>query len=425
MYSLLMGAFVAISGVAADRIGPRARLFVPEFTSRRARFNRPALVPVRYRHATCLRERAREPSKMPIRFSFIVPFHDNVSALERCLSALRRRPPASELVVVADAAGGDFRQLASRYGARVIVIEQRSGPAVARNIAARHTTGDVLVFVDADVVVARSGLLHLEQIFAKQPHTAAAFGSYDDKPADPGFMSQYKNLSHSYIHRSSCETATTFWTGFGAVRRSAFQAVGGFDERFQRPSVEDIDFGYRLTKAGFRITLDSRLIACHLKRWTLGSAISSDIRDRGIPWMQLILKYGALNNDLNLRIGHRVSMVLAYLAVAALVLALRNHRVPYYVSVPILAMTIVNQRYYRFFYSKRGASFAVRAWLLHVVHHLYNGLSFAIGTGLFVGTRYFHVRIPGALPLDPWGATDSQLAPAADPSPVWSADSVI
>jgi GT2 family glycosyltransferase len=88
-----------------------------------------------------------------------------------------------------------------------------------------------------------------------------------------GFVSQYKNLADSYIHQSSRRVAQSFWAGLGAVRATAFLSVGGFDEPFPRPCVEDIDLGYRLTTAGHRVLLDSAIRGCHLKRWTLRSLV--------------------------------------------------------------------------------------------------------------------------------------------------------
>jgi len=223
------------------------------------------------------------PDPTSPRFSFIVPFHRDLASLARCLAALVPRPTTSELIIAADGAIDDCRRLALEHGARVVTIDGPSGPAAARNAAAASAAGDVLVFIDADVVVSRSGLAHLARIFRDQPRTTAVFGAYDDRPAHPGFMSQYKNLSHARVHRTSSTTAQTFWAGFGAVRRGPFQQVGGFDERFERPSVEDIDLGYRLTEAGYAVRIDPTLAACHLKRWTIRSAIVSDVRDRGIP----------------------------------------------------------------------------------------------------------------------------------------------
>jgi GT2 family glycosyltransferase len=350
---------------------------------------------------------------MALRFSFIVPFHSGLSSLAQCLAALDPLPPESELIIAADRAIEDCRRLAAKHRARIVEVARDgrpSGPAVARNAAAAVASGDVFVFIDADVVVSRPGLARMAAIFSDRQQTAAVFGAYDEQPADPGFMSQYRNLSHSFIHQSSATTARTFWAGFGAVRREAFHMVGGFDERFDRPSVEDIDFGYRLTNAGYEVILDPTLSACHLKRWTVGSALVSDVRDRGIPWTQLILRYGALHDDLNLRAEYRVSVVLAYLAPFALLGALYDRRLLLTLPLLIAGLVGLNRRYYRFFYRNRGAWFTVRVWLLHVLQHLCNGVSFATGTLLFLAARYLSVRLPGSLSVDSWSATLSRSA---------------
>jgi GT2 family glycosyltransferase len=356
-----------------------------------------------------------------MRFSFIVPFHSNLSCLAQCLAALTPLPAESEIIVAADGATEDCRPLAAAHGAQVIAVDGPRGPAVARNAAAAIARGEIFVFVDADVVVSRSGLERLAEIFERQPRTAAAFGAYDEHPAEPGFMSQYKNLSHSFIHQSSATRARTFWAGFGAVRRDAFHMVGGFDERFDRPSVEDIDFGYRLTRRGHTVILDPALAARHLKRWTIRSVVTTDVLHRGIPWTQLILRYRALRNDLNLRLEHQCSIVLAYLALASLVLARRDPRLLVCLPLVVVGLTLLNHRYYRFFYRKRGASFAVRVWVLHGLHHLYNGLAFAAGVVLFTGARYLGLRLPGALAVSSWSSVLSRSVPVR-PASAWSAD---
>jgi GT2 family glycosyltransferase len=349
-----------------------------------------------------------------VRLSIIVPFHRGIGFLERSLDAITPLPPEWELLVAADAPVDDCRDVAARYGARLLNLPGPQGPAVARNRAAAVASGEVLVFIDADVVTSREALDRVARMFAEEPAVAAAFGAYDEAPADPGFVSQYKNLAHSFIHQSSATIAQTFWAGFGAVRRSAFDAVGGFDERFARPSVEDIDLGYRLTAAGFQVRLDPSLRACHLKRWTVGSMIVSDIRDRGIPWTQLILRGGRFNNDLNLKSTYRACVVLAYAALALPMLALFEPLL--LIGVPILIGTLVllSGRYYRYFYRQRGMWFALRVLPLHYLYHLYNGLSFATGTLLYHISRWTPLKLPGALPLVIWGTRDLRHVEPAD-----------
>jgi len=307
-----------------------------------------------------------------------------------------------EVIVVADGAKDDCRALVAARGARLLEIEGPSGPAVARNRGAQIALGEVLVFVDSDVVVTRTAVDRLLNIFSQEPDVAAVFGAYDEEPAEANFISQYKNLAHSFIHQSSNAVAHTFWAGFGAVRAGVFAEIGGFDERFVRPCIEDIDLGYRLTAAGHVVRLDHWLRACHLKRWTWRSMISSDVLDRGIPWTQLILRFGRFGNDLNLKSGYRACVVLSYLLPLTIAASLISLWFLVLAAAGVCALVYLGRRFYRYFVRQRGLWFAIRVFPLHYVYHLYNGFSFMAGTSLHLTLKWFGVALPGALPLKPW-----------------------
>src|SRR6188768_3184189 len=95
----------------------------------------------------------------PTFLSVVVPFHRNLTQLERCLSAIRlavenmARSARVEVIVVADGARQDPAELVRGAGARLVRIAGPRGPAVARNHGALTARGDLLVFVDTDVVV--------------------------------------------------------------------------------------------------------------------------------------------------------------------------------------------------------------------------------------------------------------------------------
>ena len=96
--------------------------------------------------------------------------------------------------------------------------------------------------------------------------------------------------------------AHTFWTGCGMIRREVFLDFGGFDPRlYPRPAIEDIELGYRLTRAGHRIVLARDVLATHLKRWSLREMVRTDIFRRGVPWMLLIKRSGTVETDLNVK----------------------------------------------------------------------------------------------------------------------------
>ena len=195
-----------------------------------------------------------------MQLSVVVPFHQNLEHLGKCLAAVRAAVlalPAGtsvrETIVVADAASEDPVDVATANGAIVLAIDGPCGPAVARNRGAAIASGNVLVFVDSDVVMSGQSLAQLARRLESDQSLAAVFGAYDEHPSDPGFVSQGKNLAHSFIHQRSSGEARTFWAGLGAVRADVFARVRGFDERLVRPCVEDIDLGYRIGASGGRV----------------------------------------------------------------------------------------------------------------------------------------------------------------------------
>jgi len=336
--------------------------------------------------------------------SVIVPFHRNVAQLSHALRAIRAAmdlaTTGGELIVVSDGSAEDCSALVSEVDGVLLGIPGPSGPAIARNRGAAIAGGSILVFIDADVVIARDVLRRFADGLAGSEF-AAAFGAYDDLPGDPGFVSQARNLAHSFVHQRSRRDASTFWAGLGAVRAEAFAAVGGFDERFTRPSVEDIDLGYRLRKAGFQILLDHTIRGQHLKRWTIWSMLRTDICHRGIPWTQLLHQYRMLRNDLNLSYADRACVVVAYTSLGLFAAAAWRAELVWSALVCLLVLAWLDRAHYALFLRHRGVWFTVGWYPLRALHHLSNGISFVIGTCLFVIGR-MGVRLPGGLPTEAW-----------------------
>lgn len=248
--------------------------------------------------------------------SVIIPVYNGESELAQCLGALRKSLVAPlEILVVDDCSTDGSRDVAERLGARVLSTGVNSGPAKARNLGAREARGEILFFLDADVVAHTDAVGRVERAFAANPAVDAVIGSYDDNPAEADFLSQYKNLMHCFVHQTGHEQASTFWSGCGAIRRDVFLAHSGFDESYARPAIEDIELGYRLYQANHKMVLDKDLRVKHLKRWTFWNLLKTDILDRGIPWTELILRDRNMPNDLNLQLSQRISVALAFLCV--------------------------------------------------------------------------------------------------------------
>jgi glycosyltransferase involved in cell wall biosynthesis len=313
-----------------------------------------------------------------MRISLIVPTYNNPQELHACLSALIAASyPGSELIVVDDASTDDTPAVAAGMGARVFRLAKNSGPAAARNYGARHATGEILFFIDADVVIPPGAVNHVVNVFEERADIAAVFGSYDAQPRAMGVVSQYRNLLHHFVHQHAHAEASTFWAGCGAIRRSVFEEIGGFDEqRFPKPSIEDIELGYRLRAAGHRILLDKSLQAKHLKRWTLCSVIRTDVIHRAVPWSRLILERGNAPDDLNLKGSQRLSAALLGVAGFCMPPTVLRTELLALPMAALLAVVVLNRHLYAFFFRQRGFLFASACIPLHFLYYLYSGMSY-------------------------------------------------
>ena len=316
---------------------------------------------------------------VPPSISVIIPVHNGSATLSSCFEAVLTSDYSSfECIVVNDGSTDDSEMIARQFPVQLLKLSEGPfGPAYARNRGAEAARGEVIFFVDADVVLAPGALRRVAKIFQEQPDLAAVFGSYDARPRAAGVISQYRNLLHHFVHQNGNPDASTFWAGCGAIRRSVFDEVGGFDEkRFQRPSIEDIELGYRLRQRGYRILLDKQLQGTHLKRWSLCSLIRTDIACRAMPWSRLILETKKLPNDLNLKMGQRLSFALVAAAAACLALAMVQPKLLAVSAAALLGVTVINRKLYGFFFRQRGIWFACLCVALHFVYYLYSGISY-------------------------------------------------
>lgn len=332
------------------------------------------------------------PSSTKPTISVIIPVHNGGENFRRCLSSLAETVPSpDEVIVVADGDTDGSSRLAEAFDARVLRLSTRGGPARARNMGARAAQGDILFFVDADVAIHPDAVDQVVAAFRREPDLAAVFGSYDDAPAASGFLSQYKNLLHHYVHQTACEEASTFWAGCGAIRRDVFLGLGGFDERYRHPCIEDIELGYRLKETGHRIRLRRTLQGKHLKRWSVISLLKADFFRRALPWTELILRDSQFINDLNLDTSSRVSVTMTYGLLGALVGAAWRPEFLLLGGGLILSLLALNASLYRFFWRKRGLWFTMQAVPWHWLYYLYSGLAFAMGVMLH---RFGVCRVP-------------------------------
>lgn len=160
--------------------------------------------------------------------SFIVPAHDEARLLPATLGALHAAAialdQAYEIVVVDDASTDDTAAIAARGGARVVAVSHRH-IAATRNSGAAAALGDRLLFVDADTLV--------DAAVVRAAVGAMAAGAVGGGAAVrlQGPLAAHERVGESlfvWLFR-----ATRIAPGcFLFCTRDAFEALGGFDERY-------------------------------------------------------------------------------------------------------------------------------------------------------------------------------------------------
>jgi hypothetical protein len=285
-----------------------------------------------------------------LRLSVVVPATDEPPTLSRCVDALERGiDEGDELIVV--------------------TAPSELSASEARNAGVSGSTGDVVVFVDADVVVHEDALARVRRAFEDDPDLTALHGSYDDTPDDRRTVSAFRNLLHHHVHQSHAGPAETFWSGLGAVRRGPFLAIGGFDgDRYPLPSIEDIQ------AAGGHLRLDPTIQGTHLKRWTLRTMVWTDLVRRGIPWVALQARTRRVATTLNMGWTHRVSALLIATAIVALITGAIG------VAAGALASTVVlNRTFYGLLIRQLGVRAGLAGVTLHWLHQLIAVVSVPLG----------------------------------------------
>jgi GT2 family glycosyltransferase len=213
-----------------------------------------------------------------MRISVIIPVHNGAETLAACLRAVCNQAyPAAEIIVVDDASRDGTAACAAQYPCRVITLTTNEGAARAKNAGAMQAAGEAVFFTDADVLLPPDALAIVAERLV-DPQVTGVVGLLGAEIPHSNFSSQFKNLWMHHTYRRLPEEVGLFFTSAAAMRRPAFLSEGGFDPGYRGASVaEDMEFGQRARTNGRRIVLDQRLTVQHLKHYTLGEVLRTDI----------------------------------------------------------------------------------------------------------------------------------------------------
>lgn len=193
---------------------------------------------------------------MTLKLSVIVCAHNEACYLSACLHSLLAQTRTPDELLVVDNASSDETAAVARQVPHVRVLgEPCKGLVVAREAGRQATTGDILVYVDADCRAPLRWLERIERRFARAPDLIAISGPYRYYDWDwwgkllVGAYDFTLAPATQFVVKYVLRLGTVFYGGNFAVRRDALDRIGGFDMSIEFHG-EDTNLGRRLLAVG-------------------------------------------------------------------------------------------------------------------------------------------------------------------------------
>jgi glycosyltransferase involved in cell wall biosynthesis len=166
---------------------------------------------------------------MSTKVSVIVPTYNEEKYLDRCLSTLLDQTYSNfEIIVVDDDSTDSSKEIIQKYPVKYL-HQEHSGPALAKNLGAKHASGDILVFADSDFYYDRNYISDL----VKPVIAGEAIGTYSKEiyVANPNNKwSRCYNINTGLdYNRKVPKDFPDESEGFRTIFRKDFVRVGGFD----------------------------------------------------------------------------------------------------------------------------------------------------------------------------------------------------
>ncbi|TSA18492.1 glycosyltransferase family 2 protein [bacterium] len=298
------------------------------------------------------------PTEAPT-ISAIVPARNSEQTIGECLQALLESgTPVHEIIVVNDASTDTTLAIARRYGVNTIDLSTKHDANHCRNLGASKASGDVLLFVDSDVVL-QPGAVHNILESLRDKTIDAVVGLYSAKHRHANIASQYKNLWIRYSYLRSHRSVDWIFGAIAAIRKEAFGEAGGFDRTlFMHKGGEDLELGKRMARKRPSIILNPAVEVEHLKRHSLCSLLKNDfVRSQG--FVKLATNLGQFARSffkgfVNIYPGFAYSAVLSWAIVLCHLLGTWSHPLFWTGLVCTAVYLILNYPFLRYFTHHRG-----------------------------------------------------------------------
>ncbi len=314
--------------------------------------------------------------------SVIVPAYNASPHIEKCLSSISEQTIKNfEVILVDNCSTDDTAQRLEKYRFKILKPPEHTTAAGGRNYGAKSASGNIIVFVDADVVLNPDSIKDIADLVS-EPGIAAVSALYSEEIPQSDFFSQLQNLILVYRYSKMPKSAGVICSFFCAINKDAFRAVGGYDEKMLY--YEDIELGHRLSLNGYQCRLAHNIKVTHLKRYNYSNLLV-DYFKKSVSLGSYIKGEGLLQKlkDNGWPFSLKLASMAAGCALPAIFLV-RITPMPFFIFLCIYSLALVPILFY--LNKIRNFYFAIRAYIVFFEIFLISLLGLAYGI-IFGETR--------------------------------------
>lgn len=326
-----------------------------------------------------------------MKLSIIIPCYNSERTIGNCIkSILKSNYSNYELIVVDDGSTDNTPKIVKRLKRKLISQKKNQGTCTARNIGAKKASGEILVFIDSDVLIQKDTLTKINSRFKKQTDLSAIVGIYSKDHPYSSQASRFKNLHMRYTYFIMPDYIPILNTSLTAIKKSVFMEVGGFDKKIKFSS-DDWDLGRRISEQNHKIFLDKDLEVIHDKNYSLSQLLKTDfVKARSV--IKYILRNYSQTSlhskrcgsiPLNFFLSSPVCVlfilgILAFLVFPSLILGLL-------LLITIEVYILINFKFLHYFYKLSGLKFVLDSGIILFLNVL------AMSLGGFFGLIDFFI----------------------------------
>jgi len=298
--------------------------------------------------------------------SIIIPVRNRPALLDKCVQRVKELAKGEhEIIVVDDASVGGIGMQDSDV--HVLVNPVSLGPGGARNAGAREAKGDILFFIDSDIILCADAFEIVNECITSQKYDALQ-GMFSAQAAYPDFFSVYKNLYWNFNQSKMDPGSYNLCTAIFAIRKETFLKLGGFNETSLVG--EDREFGVLLQKSHVRMLQAKELQGTHYKSFNFKSLVLHHFQN-AVNCGTFILKGTGIS------MGNRKSEILGIvlipmllLPIAAFFFVLKAPHILFWIcGLCVMACLFLTKDFVGYCAKQKGVLFAMAAFLMHALEY--------------------------------------------------------